>query len=60
MERDTKFKDKSHDIEVTLTLSLYDWVIGFAHHITERIIWVKFNENRSKGLGDVEWKQNGG
>ena len=50
MARDTKFKDKSHDIRV----------IGFAHRITERNIWVKFDENCSKGLGDVEWTQNRG
>ena len=26
-----------------------------AHRFTKRNIFVKFNENRSKGLGDMEW-----
>ena len=25
-----------------------------AHHFTERNVWVKFNDSRSKGLGDME------
>ena len=25
-----------------------------AHRLTERNIWVKFDENRSKGSGDIE------
>ena len=28
--------------------------MDFAHRLTERNIWVKFNENRSKGTGDME------
>ena len=30
----------------------------FAHCLTERNIWVKFNENRPKGSGDVEITRN--
>ena len=26
----------------------------FAHRLTKRNIYVKFNENRSKGSGDIE------
>ena len=37
---------------MTLTLSLCSLVIGSAHRLTERNIWVKFNE---KGSGDMEW-----
>ena len=29
-----------------------------AHHLTENNIWVKFNENRPKGSGDMEQTQN--
>ena len=29
-----------------------------AHWVTERNIWVKFNENRPKGSGDIERTQN--
>ena len=29
-----------------------------AHRLIERNIWVKFNENCSKGSGDLERKQN--
>ena len=39
----------------TLTLSGRSWVIGPAHCLTERNVWVEFNENRSKGSGDMEW-----
>ena len=35
-------------------LSLHSLVIGSAH-LTERNIWVKFNENHSKGSGEMEW-----
>ena len=28
--------------------------MGFAHRLTERNIWVKLNENRSKGKRDME------
>ena len=28
------------------------------HRLTMRNIWVKFNENRKKGLGDMEQTQN--
>ena len=34
-----KFKGKSH---------------GSTYSLTERNIWVKFNENRSKGSGDMK------
>ena len=40
---------------MTLTLSLHSRVIGSANRLTERNIWVKFNENHSKGSGDMEW-----
>ena len=36
----------------------YRRVIGSAHGLTERNIWVKFNENRWRGSGDMEWTQN--
>ena len=39
---------------MTLTLSLCSRVIGSAHRLTERKIFVKFNENRLKGSGDME------
>ena len=39
---------------VNLTLSLCNRVIGSAHHLSERNIWVKFNENRPEGSGDME------
>ena len=32
--------------------------MGSAHRLTERNIWVKLNENRPKGSGDVEGTQN--
>ena len=43
---------------MTLTLSLCSRVIGSAHRLAERNIWVKFNENRLKGSGDMEWTRN--
>ena len=39
---------------VTLTLSLHGWVMGSAHRLTEMNIWSKFNENLSRGSGDME------
>ena len=36
-----------------LSLSLHSRVIGSAHCLTEINIWVKFNENRSKGSRDM-------
>ena len=51
--KDMKFKRKNND---------RSWVIGSAHHLTERNIWVKFNENCSKGFGrygaDTNWRVN--
>ena len=38
-------------------LSLGRWVMCSAHRFTERNISVKFNENRSKDLGDIERTQ---
>ena len=29
-------------------------VIGSTHCLTERNIWVRFNENRPKGSGNIE------
>ena len=43
---------------MTLTLSLRRRVMGSAHHLTERNVWVKFNENRCKGSGDMEQTRN--
>ena len=40
---------------MSLTSNLGSLVMGPAHHLTERNICVKFNENRSKGLGDMKW-----
>ena len=34
---------------MTVTVSLYSWVIGSAHHLTEMNIWLKFNENQRYG-----------
>ena len=39
---------------VTLTLSWHGWLMGSAHWLTEANIWPKFNENLSKGSGDME------
>ena len=43
---------------MTLTLSLDSLVIGSAHGLSEKNIWVKFNENRLNGSGVKEWTQN--
>ena len=43
---------------VTLALSLRTSVIGSANRLTEKNIWVKFNENRLKGSGDMAPTQN--
>ena len=42
---------------MTVTLSLGSWVMCSAHPLTKKNIWVKSNENRSKGLGDLERTQ---
>ena len=39
-----------------MTLSLRSRVIGSAHRLTKKNIWVKINENRSKGSGDM-WSE---
>ena len=39
---------------MTLTLSLGSWVMCSSHGLIEGNIWVKFNENRPKGSGDME------
>ena len=44
---------------MTLTLSLCSGVIGFAHYLTKRNIWVKFNENCLKGSGDMGFRRYG-
>ena len=41
-----------------MTLSLRRRVMGSAHRLTERNIWMKFNENRCKGSGDTEGTRN--
>ena len=38
-------------------LTVGNRVLCSAHRLTERNIWVKFNENRPKGSGDMERKQ---
>ena len=43
---------------MTLTLSLCSQVIDSAHYLTKRNIWVKFNENRLNGSGDMERTRN--
>ena len=43
---------------VTLTLSLHILEIGSAHRLTERNIWVKFNEHLFKGSADMERTRN--
>ena len=43
---------------MTLTLSLGSWVMCSAHRLTERNIWVKLNENRPKGTGNMERTRN--
>ena len=44
---------------MTLTLTLGSWVMCSAHRLTERNIWVKFNENRPKKCsGDMEQTRN--
>ena len=42
----------------TLTLSTHSQAMGSAHGLTERNIWVKLSENRSKGSGDMEGTRN--
>ena len=32
--------------------------MGSAHCLTKKYIWVKFNENRLKGSGDMEQTRN--
>ena len=32
--------------------------IGSAHHLTERKIWVKFDDNHPKGSGDMKQTRN--
>ena len=46
---DTNFKGKSHELEL-------HWPRGCIAEscVLQRNIWVKFNENRSKGSGDME------
>ena len=41
-----------------MTLSLHSLVIGSAHGLTERNIWVKLNENRPMCSGDMELTHN--
>ena len=43
---------------MTLTLILQSLVIGSKHCLTERNIWVKFNENPPKGSSDMEGTPN--
>ena len=41
-----------------MTLGLGSWIMCSAHRLTERSIWVKFNENRPEGSGDMERTRN--
>ena len=41
-----------------MTLNLRSRIMGSAQRLTERSIYVKFNENRSKGSGDIEQTRN--
>ena len=41
-----------------MTLSLGSWAMCSAHRLTERNIWVKFNENHPKVSGDMQRTQN--
>ena len=43
---------------MALTLSLCSRVIGSAHYLTKRNIWVKLKENRLKGSGNMERTRN--
>ena len=43
---------------LTLHVSLCSRVIWSAHYHIKRKIWVKLNENRLKGSGDMEWTRN--
>ena len=45
---------KTHD----LYLESADPVMGSAHCLTERDIWMKLTINHSKGSEDIEWTQN--
>ena len=44
-------------LKCDLTLSLCSRVIGSAHRLTERNIWVKFNENAQR-VQDMEQTRN--
>ena len=39
-------------------MTLHSRVIGSSQYLTERNIWVKFNENRPKGSGGMERTHN--
>ena len=41
-----------------VTLSRHGWVMGSAHRLTEGNIWPNFNENSSRGKGDMERTKN--
>ena len=43
---------------MTLTLSLCIRVIGSAHSLPEKNIWLKFNGDNPKGSGDMEQTRN--
>ena len=45
-------------LKCDLDLCLPSRVIGSAYCLTERDIWVKFNENHLKGSGDMERTRN--
>ena len=47
---DTQFKGNFTDLDHEFS----NWDICSAHRLTKRNICVKFNENRSKGYGDME------
>ena len=39
-------------------VSLHDWAMCSAHHLTEANIWAKLKEYPSRGKGDIEWTRN--
>ena len=55
--QEISLQGKSDTLSVTLTLSLCSKEMGYAHHLTDINIQVKFNENSSKGSGDMEQHQ---
>ena len=47
-------EDRRYGADTKFNMSRHGCVIGSAHRLTKRNIWLKFNENLSKGSGDME------